>query len=106
MKRALVLSFLGLVVLAGAAIALSPQSAAEHGKEVYAVQKCALCHSIGGIGGSKSSLDGVGSRLSSEDLKKWIRTPRQMKPSTIMKPYPNLPEKDLNDLTAFLLSLR
>jgi len=29
-----------------------------------------------------------------------------MKPDTTMKAYPNLPEKDLSDLTAFLLTLK
>jgi mono/diheme cytochrome c family protein len=106
MKTALISSLIASLCIIGAAIAAPPDNVLDHGKEVYAVQKCALCHSIAGIGGKKMALDGVGSRLSSEDIKKWIRTPKQMKPATIMKSYPNLPEKDLNDLTAFLMSLR
>lgn len=106
MKTATISSLAALLITIGIALASSPDSALDHGKEVYAVQKCALCHSIAGIGGKKLALDGVGSKLSSEDMKKWIRTPKQMKPTTVMKPYPNLPEKDLNDLTAFLMSLR
>ncbi len=81
-------------------------SSVEHGKEVYATQKCALCHSIGGIGGKKMVLDGVGSKLKAEEIRKWIRTPKEMKPDTTMKPYPNLPDRDLNDLMAFLATLR
>jgi cytochrome c2 len=81
-------------------------SSVDHGKEVYAAQKCALCHSISGIGGKKMSLDGVGSKLKPEEIKKWIRTPKEMKPDAKMKPYPNLPDRDLNDLTAFLTTLR
>lgn len=104
MKTALIVS-IGLVVV-GAVISFSLDGSADHGKEVYTVQKCALCHSIGGIGGKKHPLDGVGARLKVEDMKKWIRTPKEMKADTTMKPYPNLPEKDLNDLTAFLMTLR
>jgi cytochrome c1 len=70
------------------------------------MQKCALCHSISGVGGRKMALDGVGSKLKAEDIRKWIRTPKEMKADTTMKSYPNLPEKDLADLTAFLMTLR
>ncbi|MGD0102366.1 MAG: c-type cytochrome [Acidobacteriota bacterium] len=56
--------------------------------------------------GKKSVLDGVGSKLNSEDIRKWIRTPKGMKPNTVMKPYSNLPEKDLDDLVAFIMTLR
>ena len=104
MKAALIVSI--CLVVIGVAIAFSIDGDVDHGKEVYAVQKCAVCHSIGGIGGKKLPLDGVGSKLKVEDMRKWIRTPKEMKAGTTMKPYPNLPEKDLNDLTAFLLTLR
>lgn len=106
MKSALILILWGLMVAAGIVMAASPQSTAERGREVFAEQKCALCHSIAGIGGKKLALDGVGSRLKAEDIRKWIRTPKEMKPTTTMKPYPNLPEKDVSDLVSFLSSLR
>ena len=104
MKTAVAVLFLGLGFLLGA-FAL-PQSAIDHGREIYAAQKCALCHSIKGIGGKKAPLDGVGSRLKTDDLKKWIRTPKEMKSNTTMKSYPDLPDKDLNDLVNFLASLK
>lgn len=106
MKSAMIFSLTGIVMIMGSALALPQNSALEHGREVYAVQKCALCHSISGIGGKKKALDGVGSRLKSEDIKKWIRTPKEMKADTVMKAYPNLPEKDLNDLVAFVMTLK
>ena len=106
MKSAMIVLLAGILLLIGVAVALSPDAALDHGKEVYATQKCALCHSISGIGGKKLALDGVGSKLKPEVIKKWIRTPKEMKAETTMKPYPNLPEKDLNDLTAYLMTLR
>jgi mono/diheme cytochrome c family protein len=99
-------SLIGLFALAGIALALPPQSATGRGREVYAAQKCALCHSIAGIGGKKSVLDGVGFKLKPEDIKRWIRTPKEMKVNTTMKPYPKLPENDLEDLVAFITTLR
>jgi cytochrome c2 len=78
----------------------------ENGKKVYTAQKCQLCHSISGVGNKKSPLDGVGSKLSAEDIKKWIVAPKSMKADTKMKAYANLPEKDMNDLVAYLLSLK
>lgn len=106
MKTALMISLIGMLALIGSAIAYPQGSAADHGKEVYAVQKCAICHSIDGVGGKQFALDGVGSKLKPEVMKKWIRTPKEMKAGTTMKPYPNLPEKDLNDLTAYLSTLK
>jgi cytochrome c2 len=105
MKTTVALILAGAMAFFGI-VALALDASADHGREVYATQKCALCHSIGGIGGKKMALDGVGSKLKLEDMKKWIKTPKEMKPDTTMKPYPNLPERDLNDLTAFLMMLR
>lgn len=105
MRTAVLFALMGtLIFFCGFAPAID--SSVDHGREVYAAQKCALCHSMGGIGGKKMALDGVGSKLKPEEIKKWIKTPKEMKADTTMKPYPNLPDRDLNDLTAFLATLR
>ena len=106
MKAAKILALAGATVLSCSAIALCQDDAPDRGREVYAVQKCALCHSIGGVGGKKLPLDRAGSKLKPEDMRKWIRTPKAMKSDSTMKAYPNLPEKDLNDLIVFLMTLR
>jgi cytochrome c2 len=106
MRTGLVIPLIGLIALVGLTFAFATDGDVSHGREVYAVQKCSLCHSIGGVGGNKFALDNVGSKVKPEDIKKWIRTPKDMKAGTIMKPYPNLPDRDLNDLTAYLLTLR
>ena len=93
----------GAVLLAGGVAIYSQSGAADHGKEVYTVQKCSLCHSTDGSG--KKSLVGVGTRLKPDDIKKWIRSPREMKSDTTMKSYPNLPGKDLDGLVAYLMAL-
>jgi cytochrome c2 len=107
MKAAIIMITGMVLALAGAlAAAFYLDDALDRGKEVFAAQKCAMCHSIAGIGGKKLALDGVGSRLKAEAIKKWIRNPKEMKPDTTMKPYPNLLDKELNDITAYLLTLR
>ncbi len=106
MKSAMIFSLTGILAIMGVAPALTQDSGMQQGREVYAIQKCALCHSISGIGGKKKELDGVGSRLKPEDMKKWILTPKEMKPDTAMKAYPNLPQKDLSDLIAYLMTLK
>jgi len=106
MKSEVALSLAGVLVLIYSAAAFCRDDASDRGREVYAEQRCALCHSIGGIGGKKLPLDRVGTKLKAEDMRKWIRTPKAMKADSTMKAYPNLPEKDLNDVVAFLMTLR
>lgn len=106
MKTAGITAISAVLVIFWGAIALCQDGASDRGREVYATQKCALCHSINGVGGKKMVLDKVGSRLKAEDMKKWVRTPKTMKADSTMKAYPNLPEQDLSDLVAFLTTLR
>lgn len=106
MKSAGAIFLAGMPALLCAALALCQDDAPDRGRNVYAEQRCALCHSIGGIGGKKLPLDRVGTKLKPEDMRKWIRTPKAMKADTTMKAYPNLPEKDLGDVVAFLTTLR
>ena len=96
-------------VIAGAFFltsALYAQDAATQGANVFTAQKCVLCHSVADKGNKKNPLDGVGKKLSAEDIKKWITTPKAMKADAKMKAYPNLPPKDLDALVAYLLTLK
>jgi ubiquinol-cytochrome c reductase cytochrome b subunit len=107
MTSAVAIMFLLMVaqrpVLAGAQI---PDSLAVRGKLVYQEQRCRLCHSVGGDGNRRSPLDRVGSRLTGEDLRKWIVAPQEMKPGIRKRPYDKLSAADLNALVAYLKSLR
>jgi mono/diheme cytochrome c family protein len=89
-----------------ALVVLAQDAAVEEGKKIYTAQKCQVCHSIAGVGNKKSPLDGVGKKLSAEDIKKWIVSPKEMKSDTKMKAYPNLPAKELDALVAYLASLK
>lgn len=85
---------------------------AARGEAVYAEQKCSVCHSIGGRGNSRGPLDGIGARLSADDIRQWIVNPQEMAARTgadrkpPMRGYPNLPPEDLDSLVAYLQALR
>ncbi len=82
-------------------------------QEVYAAQKCSTCHSIAGKGGKQSPLDGVGKKLSADDIRQWIVDPVEMtkKTNSTKKPpmptkYGKLPAADLDALVAYMQSLK
>lgn len=107
MRLALVLGVAGLIITAAPARA---QDAAK-GAKVYADQKCAMCHSIAGVGNKKGPLDGIGSKYSNADLHAWIvdakgmteKTKSDRKPP--MKNYA-LPKEDVDALVAYMASLK
>ncbi len=83
----------------------------EKGKAVYTANKCQSCHAIEGKGNKKFPLDGVGTKLSREDISKWITSPKEMeaklaeKPKVHMKAY-KLADPDLGALVDYMQSLK
>lgn len=85
---------------------------AAHGKQVFTDNKCGVCHSIAGTGNKKGPLDDVGAKLSASDIRAWITSAPEMtakanadrKPP--MKAYADLPKTDLDDLVAYLSTLK
>ena len=98
----------GVALLLGSGVA---SAQADAGAKVYAAQKCSMCHSIAGVGNKKFPLDGVGAKLSTDQIREWIVSPAEAakkanstaKPA--MKAYPNLPKADLDALVAYMKSL-
>jgi mono/diheme cytochrome c family protein len=109
-----------LIATAIAAVAGLPRPAAaqdaaqvKHGQEVYAAQKCQTCHSIAGKGAKTNPLDGVGAKLSADELRQWIVNPTEMakKSKSDKKPpmpnkYGKLPAADIDALVAYMQSLK
>ena len=102
-------------VIAAAWTAIAGMAAAQdvtRGAKVYADQKCAACHAIAGKGNAKGPLDDVGSRLTADDVRAWMTDPAVMTKKTNaarkppMRAYPNLSKQELDDLTAYMLSLK
>jgi mono/diheme cytochrome c family protein len=93
--------------------ATQDDAAIKKGQEVYTAQKCQMCHSIAGKGGKQSPLDGVGKKLSADDIRQWITHPTEAAAkakSTKKPPMPNkygkLPAADLDALVAYMESLK
>ena len=101
---------IGMGVIFCAATA-SAQDAIQAGQKVYTSQKCSICHSIGGTGNKKGPLDGIGAKLSADQIRQWITNAPDMtakanatrKPA--MKAY-TLPKEELDGLVAYLASLK
>ena len=98
----------GVALLLGSGVA----SAQEHpGAKVYAAQKCSICHSIAGVGNKKFPLDGVGAKLTNDQIREWMVNPVEAakKANSTAKPpmkaYPNLPKADLDAVVAYMKSL-
>ena len=110
----------GLFVLSLAVVVLTPRASSsqdaasiKRGAEIYAAQKCQMCHSIGGKGSKVSPLDGVGAKLTAADLRTWITEPVDMAAkakSTKKPPMPKkwaaLPPADVDALVAYMQSLK
>ena len=89
----------------------SAQDLADKGKAVYTAQKCGVCHAIAGAGNKKGALDGIGAKLSADDIRGWItdapamaaKIKAERKPP--MKAY-MLAKDDLDALVAYLQTLK
>lgn len=77
----------------------------ERGRVIYTAQRCAACHSIAGVGSRRYPLDGVGTRLQPEAIRKWIVAPQEMN-AKVRKPVVVLPPEDLDALVTYLQSLK
>src|SRR5262249_27678618 len=107
----------GLTVATGMAMSRSAaaQDAAQvkRGQEVYAAQKCQVCHAIAGKGAKANPLDGVGKKLTADETRQWITHPTDMakKTNSTKKPpmqdkYGSLPAADIDALVAYMQSLK
>jgi mono/diheme cytochrome c family protein len=102
-----------MFVFAAAGAFAQDAKSIERGQKVYADTKCATCHSIGGKGAAKGPLDGVGSKLTADEIRQWLVNPAEMTAktkATRKPPMPSyakkLPKEDLDALVAYLASLK
>jgi mono/diheme cytochrome c family protein len=102
----------GWTITASAA-GVQDEAQIKKGEQVYGAQKCAICHAIAGKGNKQNPLDGVGKKLSAEDIRQWITHPDEMATKTkstkkppMPKKYDKLPAADLDALVAYLQSLK
>lgn len=99
------------ILCAGCAGSSAAQDAAAEGAKVYAAQKCAICHSVEGKGNPKGSLDGVASRLSTDEIRAWITDAKGMTAKTkaerkpVMRAF-TLPTNEVDALVAYLSTMK
>jgi len=110
MRRSLVVGMalafgLGLVAARAEEAAKPDPLKIDKGQKVYTDKHCSMCHSIAGKGNPKTPLDDVGSKMSSDALKKYITNPKSVKADSKMLAYPTLPAEDLDALVAYLKTL-
>jgi mono/diheme cytochrome c family protein len=96
---------------AGVASVAAAQDAKAKGQQLFADQKCTLCHSIGDKGNKKGPLDGVASKLSAAELREWITDAKGMTAKTKATRKPemkafSLPKEDVDALVAYLTTLK
>lgn len=122
--------FAPLAVAFAAAVALSSTTTAtvaatvpvqddalvEQGIALYDKYSCDKCHRIGRRGARKGPLDGVGSKLTEEEIRNWFVNPAEMEaqmeePPTGSNSMANtldrrpLAEEEVDALTAYMLTL-
>jgi mono/diheme cytochrome c family protein len=85
--------------------------AKDQAEKLFVDQKCTLCHSIGGKGNVKGPLDGIGSKLSADDIRAWLTDAKAMTAKTKaarkpeMKAY-TLPKEDVDELVVYLSAMK
>jgi cytochrome c2 len=111
MRRILV-AVSAVAFFAAAGSAFAQDAKIEKGKEVFAANKCSLCHSIAGKGNPKGPLDDVASKVTAAEMKQWLNDPKTMaakakaerKPP--MKSFATMPAADQDALIAYLQTLK
>jgi len=74
------------------------------GAALFKENNCFSCHKLHGVGGDVGpDLDGVGSRLDLETIKKQISDPQSVKQGSEMPAYPELSPQDLQAIAEFLV---
>jgi mono/diheme cytochrome c family protein len=115
LTNALMILVAVLVASSSAALAAGAQDAAliAKGEKVYDANKCATCHFIEakGKGNKKGPLDGVGTKLTADEIREWLVNAPEMTKKTkstrkpFMKSY-KLPKEDIDALVAYMQSLK
>ena len=102
----------GLTLCVGLAATVAAQDAkVAKGEKLFVDQKCTLCHSVGDKGDKKGPLDGVATKLKTDEIREWITDAKGMTAKTKatrkpeMKAY-TLPKEDVEALAAYLSTLK
>jgi len=95
------------VLLLGSATLGLASGAQLRGPELVNANGCKGCHIIGEDGGNLGpSLNGVGARLTSEEIRGQLLNPKASNPASIMPAFTDLAQEDLDALVEYLSGLK
>lgn len=79
----------------------------ESGRQLYSTRMCTLCHTLAGESGQMAqfggSLDNLAAKRDAAWIRRYLKDPKSVIPNSPM-PASGLTDKEISDLTAFLLS--
>ena len=104
----------GLFWLIGVPMSAQDAALAQNGKALYEAKECDRCHMVAGKGYKDGKLDGVASKMSADDMRKWLTAPREMEAGLETKPKVRmssrkgmtLSDAEVSALVAYLRTLR
>jgi mono/diheme cytochrome c family protein len=111
-RGVLIVCVIGVMAALAAPAFAQDQAKIDQGIKVYADRKCSVCHSIAGKGNAKGPLDEVGSKLTADELRAWMVTPKEMTAKTkaerkpVMLAYPDITKADVDAVVAYMQSLK
>ena len=112
-KSRTALALLTAFALMGVLSAYAPAQQTEAGRKVYEREKCATCHQIEKRGNGRYPLDGVATRLTQEQLRRWLTNPSEMEAALPRMPALRmstmkyrLSRQELDALVAYLETLK
>ena len=110
MKSRMFVVLVSLAVASGVTIAAQDAKQVEAGKKLYETYNCKKCHKIGDVG-KLSVLDGVATKLTAEDIRKWLVSPDEMTAKLKKKPKVKMKKQDYKPgevevMMAYLLTLK
>jgi hypothetical protein len=104
----------GVVVLLTSSATAQNRTVVQTGREMYVANECARCQKVSGRGNHMWKLDGVASKLSVEDMRRWLTAPGEMEAKLEQRPKirmssrksMKLSEGDITALVAYLMTLK
>jgi cytochrome c553 len=105
-----------LVGAAGVTLGAQDSRLVDQGRKAYDAQKCATCHVIAGKGGTMTRLyplDGIATKMSAADIRRWIVAPAEMEARLPSPPKLKMSAKkyvlsdaDVDALAAYMATLK
>ena len=112
MMKRIILTAAAVVCLCGTGLLAQDAKKIADGKKLYSAKECEKCHMVAGKGNKIGPLDGVGTKLSEADIRKWLTDPVPMEAKLDHKPKVKMSSKkvslnaaEVDALVAYMMSL-